>query len=565
MLARTPFRFWTPQYFRGQVGAGRQLSKRRVRALGAAPTNCSAGATKAGETVTLGTISTRTPPPEKPFRKLPTDGAPSSLSAGQNLDRPRNSGLHSPPTDTFHASNPLVQRAEELLHELPTVGRSKSLLFPDAVKGYVEFSARRDVFGPLRGLLPPPAMSSGGISANPAARQRFRVVPVTSGDDVLFPDSPQMTAAGNFSISELVLFLRLYDSTNIEDGQLLVQMMSEIRRQLFSLAEAAADAAVTTAGSSTPSVGSSTTNEDDGEGQSRCVKGISQAPGGSLLPLPAMLYTMSSLGIVEEDVLDVVTSCAMYNGTRRRRGLLYSQLCFYSVADLLQLLVALHRFGHQQHSSTKTVTKALRASLYSSSTTASRFHRHVKLLKKMIQSQSRAPSPGEGRISGAATDADTAGIASMIAADEELRSLAFGLECPLFLLLEALTTTSTTVHRRADVVAFLSDLIAVTAVAELTTAVQESRDSHSHAGFKDLEREAQEFVLAVSHQLLRAAKLTECMELPQILLSHVFAWSTTLSGRGVVVDGGEDSTFPSDRVVYYDHVTADLIKANSAE
>ncbi|CAC9552618.1 hypothetical protein conserved [Leishmania donovani] len=565
MLARTPYRLWTPRYFRGQASAGRYLGKRRVRALDAAPPHCLTGAAKGGETVTVCALPTRAPPPPKPARKSPAEDAPSSPSVGQNLNQPRISGLHSPPPDILHTSNPLVQRAQELLHELTTVGYSQSSLSPAAAKGFAEFSARRDVLGPLRGLLPPPAKTSGGDSANPASRQRFRVVPVVSGSPVVPPRGPRMTAAADFALSDLVLFLRLYDSANVEDGQLLVQVMNEIRRQLFALAETAADAAAARDGSSTPSVAGTTVGDHDLEAANKGVKGISRAPSASPLPLPAMLYTMSSLGIVEEAVLDVVTSCAVHDGARGRRGLLYSQLRLYSVADLLQLLVALHRFGHQQQPSTMAVTKALRASLYSTSTTTSRFHRRARSLKKAFAARSRTPASGEGRVDATAADADTGGVAAMIAADEELSSLALGLECPLFLLLEALTATATTVHRRADVVAFLSDLIAVTAVAELTTAVHESRGRHSPAGCEDLAREAQEFVFAVSHQLLRAAKLTECMELPQILLSDVFAWSTTLSGRGVFVDGGEDNAVPSDRVAYYDHVTADLIKANSAD
>lgn len=515
--------------------------------------------------MTLCALPTRAPPPQKPASKSPTEGAPSSPSVGQNLDQPRIGGLHSPPPDALHASNPLVQRAQELLHELATVDYSQSSLTPEAAKGFAEFSTRRDVLGPLRGLLPPPATMSGGGSANPASRQRFRLVPVVGSGPIAPPRGPPMTAAADFSLSDLVLFLRLYDSANVEDGQLLMQLMNEIRRQLFALAEAAADAAAARGGSSAPSVAGVTVGEHDQEAANRGVKGISQVPSASLLPLPAMLYTMSSLGIVEEAVLDVVTSCAVHDGACGRRGLLYSQLRLYSVADLLQLLVALHRFGHQQQPSTKAVAKALRASLYSTPTNASRFHRRARSLKKALAARPRTPSSGEGRVGATAAVADTGGVAAMIAADKELSSLAFGLECPLFLLLEALTATATTVHRRTDVVAFLSDLIAVTAVTELMTAVHESRGRRSPAGCEDLALEAQGFVFAVSHQLLRAAKLTECMELPQILLSNVFAWSTTLSGRGVVVDGGEDRAVPSDRVAYYDHVTADLIKANSAE
>ncbi|CAJ1038620.1 hypothetical protein Q4I30_008311 [Leishmania utingensis] len=551
MLARTVFRLWTPKYFREQAGAGRHLGKRRARALNAAPALCSTAAARGGVTATSCTTPARAPPPRKSTRKSIAEHAPSTSSVGRTPGQPPISSLHSPPPDAFHTSHPLVQRTQELLHELATVDHSQSSLSSDAARGYAQFSARHDVLGPLRSLLPLPATSSGGSSANPASRQRFHIVPVV-GMNPLMPPPPrlQRTATADFSLSDLVLFLQLYDSANMEDGKLLVQVMNEVRRQLFALAE---------------TVARTTTGEGDLEAERGGVKGVLQTPSASPLPFPAMLYTMSSLGIVEEAVLDVVTSSALRDDTHGKLGLLYSQLHHYSVKELLQLLIALQRFGHQQQPATKALTKALRASLYDTSTTASRFHRRARAFKKALAARRQTPPPGEGRVNAAEVDDDTGGVIAMMAADEELGSLAFGLECPLFLLLEALTTTATTVHRRVDVVTFLSDLIAVTAAAELTTAVQESRGLPVPAGPKEVTKEAQEFLFAVSHQLLRAAKLTEAMNLPQILLSEVFAWSTTLSGRGVIVNGGEDSAVPSDRVVYYDHVTADLIKASSAE
>ncbi|CAJ1013065.1 hypothetical protein Q4I28_008378 [Leishmania naiffi] len=550
MLARTVVRLWTPKYFREQAGAGRHLGKRRTRALNAAPVLCSSGVARGGVAATSCTTPARAPPPRKSTRKSIAEHAPSTSSVGRTPGQPPTSSLPSPQPDAFHTSHPLVQRTQELLHELASADHSQSSLSPDAVRGYAQFSARHDVLGPLRSLLPLPATSSGGSSANPASRQRFHIVPVVGMNPAMPPPRLQRSATADFSLSDLVLFLQLYEGANMEDGKLLVQVMNEVRRQLFALAE---------------TVARTTTDEGDLEAERGGVKGVLQTPSASPLPFPAMLYTMSSLGIVEEAVLDVVTSCAVRDDTHGKLGLLYSQLRHYSVKELLQLLIALQRFGHQQQPATKALTKALRASLYDTSTTASRFHRRAGAFKKALAARHQTPPPGEGRVNAAEVDGDTGGVIAMMVADKELGSLAFGLECPLFLLLEALTTTATTVHRRVDVVAFLSDLIAVTAAAELTTAVQESCSLPVPAGPQEVTKEAQEFLFAVSHQLLRAAKLTEAMNLPQILLSEVFAWSTTLSGRGVMVDGGEDSPVPSDRVVYYDHVTADLIKASSAE
>ncbi|KAG5488988.1 hypothetical protein JIQ42_00608 [Leishmania sp. Namibia] len=564
MLTRTTFHLWTQRYFRGQTGRGRHFGKRRIRALDAAPTPCSTEAVKGGEAVAPPRIPTLDLPPQKSTRESPPEHASSSPSVGQTRSPACISGQRSPPPAVLNVCNPLVRHTQQLLHQLATVDDSQSSVSPDAARGFTEFSARRDVLGPLRGLLPLPARSFSGGSADLTPRERFRVVPVVSNSLSAPAPDPQLSAAADFSLSDLVLFLRLYDSANVADGQVLAQLLSEIRRHLFALAETETEAAAAIDASATRSV-AGTTAEENLEADSRGVKRMLPAPSSLPLPLPAMLYTMSSLGVVEEAVLDVVASCAMRDGARQRRGLLYSQIRLYSVRELLQLLVALQRFGHQQQPSTKSVMKALRASLYSTPAAASRFHKRARAFKKTLAARSRTAAGGEGHLKATAAEDDSDGVAAMMAADGELSSLAFGLECPLYLLLEALTATATTVHRRADVVAFLSDLIAVTAVAELATAVYEGRRGCGLAGREELAQEAQEFVLAVSHQLLRAAKLTESMELPQILLSSVFAWSTTLAGRGVVVNGGEDNAVPSDRVAYYDHVTADLIKANSAE
>ncbi|KAG5490715.1 hypothetical protein JKF63_00837 [Porcisia hertigi] len=553
MLARTVARLWTPRYFTRQVGVGRRLSKRRVRSLNTPDASCSTEAVKGEVTETPRTAPTCASQIRTLHGGSPPESAPPKPFAVLRSDQRRISIPQPTPSAPVRTENPLVQCAQKLLHLLSSTDHPQTSSPLGSSRGYAEFSARRDVFGPLRGLLPPhPATLSSGSAAKPASRHRFRVVPVMNGNLLATPPPPPQTnTTTDFSLAELTLFLRLYDSADVEDGQLLLQIMNEIRRHLFALAE---------------TVASNTTGEDNLEaGIGVGVEIMSQEPSASPLPLPGMLYTMASLGIAEEAVLEVVIKCTMRNGKPSRSGLLYPQLRFYPVKELLQLLVALQRFGHQQHFSTKAVVKMLRASFYNTRTVAGRFHKHARALKKALAARPGTPPSREGRCSVASTDADAGGVAAMTLADEELCSLAFMLECPLFLLLEALTTATTTVHRREDVVTFLSDLIAVTAVVELTTAVHEHRGRQGAASREELSQETQEFVFAVSYQLLRAAKLAESMEVPQLFLSDVFSWSTTLSGRGVVVDGDEDNAVPSDRVAYYDHVTADLIKLNSTE
>ncbi|KAK7194053.1 hypothetical protein NESM_000318000 [Novymonas esmeraldas] len=538
MLVRSALRLWTPRYFRGRGVAGRPVGKRRVRTVDAPL------AVGSSTPATLGVRQqTRAAAPPMsvpvPRRDRGRTGAPAT---------PAPHDVASPATEP-----PIVRRAKDLLQQLSFATATPPSASPDAARAYVEFSAKSDVLGPLRNLLPAPHNTPrGGCTEALAPRQRFRVVAPEAA-----AGAPRSTEGGSppgastavaFSLSDLVVLLQLYESVGAEDGQVLAQMMSEVHRQLLS---AAATARVT----------ASYTAEGNGDNSSGGGDVGPETPvmdASPALPLPALLYTMSSLGIVEEAILDIVASAAPLEGGQRRRGLLYAQLRAFSAVELLQLLVAFHRFGHSQQLSTKVVMAALRASMYRRETSVGLFHHAARRFKKAMAAPTQHTQ--DTRSDRAAVEPSVKSAAAVVAADPQLCALAFGLECPLYLLLEALTATVLTVHRRADVVAFLSDLIAVTAVVELTTAVAAGSAPGAVSAAQPIGREAHEFVLAVSHQLLRAAKLTESMELPQPLLSEVFAWSTTLSGRGVVVDGGEDSAIPSDRVVYYDHVTADLVK-----
>lgn len=589
MFARSFARLWTPNYFRGhQLKAARHVGPRRTRTVAsAAPSSpTSEGATAAAAAEKAAAVEAAVRPSRHNFDESAVKTAHAAVHAHE---------IDSAPTTK---ADPLVQRAQELLLLLshpcavsPPPSSPQRESGAEATRNFVDFAARRDVLGPLRQRLPaapaslgaslpraaPSLSTSTGMNGSMA---RLRVVssPVSPTAPVAKPETVAMRP---FTLEELVVFLQLYDAVSANDGQLLVQLMADVHRKLLAYAavhSAAATAAVT---SSAPlrapnSLASSAkTTEEEKKAERSVVNNVGQASPPPT-PFPALLFTLSSLGLVEEAVLDLITSAAPVNGSPARRGLLYRQLPQYSAVELVTLLIALHRFGHHQQPSMKAVTKALRASLYNKATAAGAFHRQMKELKKRLYRSRDAGSeeaiPSEASLSNDAGNGKDNAVWA-IQTRVELQLLVLQLQCPLFLLLEALTASSLTVHRRTDVIIFLSDLIAVTAVLELTqaphsqdtTTATEADGSFDHSARGSQEESSQEYILSVAHQLLRAAKLTEEMELPQPLLSEVFAWSCTRSSKGVIVDGGEDSDVPSDRLAFYDHVTADLIKVNRAD
>lgn len=369
-----------------------------------------------------------------------------------------------------------------------------------------------------------------------------------------------------FTLAELTVFLQLYDAVEGDEGHVLAQLLAEVQRRLADLA--------------TARDGGPQKNEQPQDTREHRSSGNTSENAAAPLPLPALLFTMSSLGVVEEAALDLITSAVPVDSTSRaRRGLLYRQLPMYSAEELVMLLIALHRFGHAMQPSMKAVVKALRAAQYNTAVASGRFHRIMRAVKKGLRrEQSLARDTVEGLAGGVAASApdsppatagDDGSMVRVIQQDAELQSAVLALRCPLFLLLEALTALSLTVHRRNDVVSFLSDWIAVTGVMELATVMRDDSVAPSSSSSEPLaasQRDADRaYVLLVAHQLLRAAKLTEEMDQPQPLLSEAFAWSSTLSSSGVVVDGGEAAEVPSDRVAFYDHVTADLVKLNRTD
>ncbi|KPI90584.1 hypothetical protein ABL78_0344 [Leptomonas seymouri] len=595
MLTRSLARLWAPKYFHANKSqVAHRIGSRRTNAL------CSANPSSVK--------STRAPVNE---RRSETAQAPHAQKLHPSCTQ-RSGAIHQQPQSAAAsfsvensnvaaaASTPhvqlIVRQAQELLARLSS---SASAVLPpshpeltaEATRNYVEFTARRDIFGPLRHRLPaaapshlsrmlPHTASSVPTRVSGAATPRLRVVPSTEIAVTVSPSDPPMLegeAEKTFGLSDLVVFLQLYDSVNADDGQLLLQLMAEVHRQLFAYAAEQKAAANAPGHSPQPPICSENTRkmaDKRSRSSSRVTKPVAQ------LPLPALLFTMSSLGIVEEAVLDLVTSAAAISDrSPARGGLLYRQLPLYSTEELLMLIIALHRFGHRQQPSMKAVTKALRASLYNKSTAANSFHRIMRDIKKRMHRTAGSVNRHTTGLEAAekhASEEYTGGDAEIsggspvriIQSRAELQPLVLQMRSPLFLLLEALTATTLTVYRRTDVISFLSDLISVTAVMELSQVLFSARGHRSTFSSTPSHRQqedAQEYVLFVAHQLLRAAKLTEEMELPQPLLSKVFAWSCTVSGKGVVVEGGEDSEVPSDRVAFYDHVTADLIKANRTD
>ncbi|KPA81672.1 hypothetical protein ABB37_03981 [Leptomonas pyrrhocoris] len=579
MLTRSLARLWTPKYFRGQNrNAARHIGPRRTRTIES--TSLSSTATyptpvkeRRSEATQVRTRpSLHTPLSRKTRQQLAAAPAVPAFSIDVNAAASA--------TSTTPVLQ-LVQQAQQLLTQLSqpssvVSSSSPTTITAEAMRNYVEFTARRDVFGPLRHYLPP-AVSSAATRASGAAAPRFRLVPSTTAPVTADPSAlPTAKDEGvqAFRLADLIVFLQLYDSVDADDGQLLVQLMTEVHRQLFAYAlaqKSTADAPGTNSRNPT-SAEQAKNNTDNCRSRDR---GDQLSKPVVYLPLPALLFTMSSLGLVEEAVLELVTTAAAStDGSRARRGLLYRQLPLYSSEELITLLIALHRFGHSQQPSMKAVTKTLRASLYNPATAASSFHRIMKGIKKRTQ-RTAGTANAEAveaqlpklRVEGDDESAEV-NVVRTLQSHVELQSLVVQLHSPLFLLLEALTAAAMTVYRRSDVISFLSDWIAVTAVMELAAALRcpgSGRSVLSSSTSHRVQEEAQEYVLFVAHQLLRAAKLTEEMELPQPVLSAVFAWSCTLSGKGVVVDGGEDSKVPSERVAFYDHVTADLIKAKRTD
>lgn len=448
--------------------------------------------------------------------------------------------------DSKAAAVSLSERARELLRRCPMYHEEDPL--PPHEASYISFSARRDVFGPLCSTLPdPPPHLRSRVGSTPASvserrnAARLRVVMRPSlGTSPAAPSplSCSTTTSNDFSLAELVIFLHLYLQIQHDDDDLLLRLIGAVHHHFFSQ-ELPIEAA----------------------------------------PLPDLLYVLSSLGVSEERLIKLLThstnpppsargseghppnansfSAGTTAGSHPSSGLLYHQLPLYSERELLLLLVSLHRFGLDQQPAQKAVVKMLRRRLYQSNSDASTFRNVMARLKKKRERESISIKGTEGAavVGNSGSSPASQSIASFLMASDALQPpLPAALRCPPRLLLDSLTALSLTAYRLPDVVVFLCDLIAITSIHSL--AVLEKGDTADRKGG------ASENRIQIPLQLLRAAKLAEVMQLPQPLLSEVFSWSADTSGKGVYTDGGEDSDIPSNRVAYYDHVTADLIKAN---
>ncbi|ESL10364.1 hypothetical protein TRSC58_01905 [Trypanosoma rangeli SC58] len=286
-----------------------------------------------------------------------------------------------------------------------------------------------------------------------------------------------------FSLPEIVVFLQLYDELNSEDGELLLRLLAELRRIVFSARKGVGDEA----------------------------RMLSEAEESVV---PRLLLTLSSLGIVEEHVLQRLVTV---NGGRFMSR---AKLARYSEADLVRLLVAFGRFRLHHEPCFNVTAKTLRR----------------KSLCNPLRSFRR-------RALACTSDA----VFAKNAKGDIVSSLMAGLT--LNDLLEALTAIALSLCRDAEVVELLAARI-VTAVEEEEDRVRYSR-GEAHTREKDLG-----FFRTL--QVHRAAKVCEQMELAQPALAQLLHCLSMRYG-GVVADGGEDALSP-ERVGFYDFITADLVK-----
>ncbi|RNF26891.1 uncharacterized protein Tco025E_00854 [Trypanosoma conorhini] len=296
-------------------------------------------------------------------------------------------------------------------------------------------------------------------------------------------EGPSPTSALVFSLHELVVFLQLYNDVNCEDGELLLRLLAELRRVVFSAR-----------------------------------KGLDNEPGVLSIReesvVPRLLLTLSSLGIVEDNVLQRLVTV---NGGR---FISRAKIARYSEADLVRLLVAFHRFGLHHEPCFGLAAKVLR---------------RKSLCSPLSSFRRRALSYKTDSLP--AGDVKSGGVPALMS----------GLT--LNELLEALTAVSLSLSREREVV----ELLAATIVA----AVEEEEGAvHRNGGGARTREEDAGFFRTL--QVHRAAKVCEQMEQAQPALAHLLHRLSIRYG-GVLADGGEEALSP-ERVGFYDFVTADLVK-----
>ncbi|RNE97330.1 hypothetical protein TraAM80_09385 [Trypanosoma rangeli] len=150
---------------------------------------------------------------------------------------------------------------------------------------------------------------------------KHRIEAVQGKADLVKGSSPTLPVI--FSLPEIVVFLQLYDEMNCEDGELLLRLLAELRRIVFSARKEVGD-------------------------EKRM---LSEAEEGVVSRL---LLTLSSLGIAEEHVLQRLVTV---NGGRFMSR---AKLARYSEADLVRLLVAFGRFKLHHEPCFNVTAKTLR-------------------------------------------------------------------------------------------------------------------------------------------------------------------------------------------------------------
>lgn len=547
---------WTPNYFRGaRRPPAARAGKTAVAAAAATNTNGAARST------TPSRAPPRSSPQQRHRRNHSTVVLPSSfyLSERGETSTAHTSAL--PVTSSFA----LCRTAQDLVHRWDTAGSGDH-----AVRDYVRFSARRDVLSPLSSYLPPPLpsvgfstrRSSSTSTASTSLRPRttaLRVVADASvGDPSAVVKQPACaTGEGSsnasatarptvatFSLEELVTLLELYDLVECDDGPLLLQLLEEVNRFVF--------------------------------GTLRLCKRAVPPHHHVKLPLPRLLFVLSQLGLAEERLLVEVTRSVLPasggGGARREAmaaplparpadddnedapGLVFSQLRLYDEVELVTLLVALYRFDLHHSRAFDVTVKTLHQRLWQPGSHAFRFVRAMRPIHRQIKQQHQQPEEDwwERVLS-------------------EVPTLPRGLHCAPDLLVRALTAFSVSLFRRAEVTEFVADVLAVqawdalsvharaTAITTTSSDMPLSRDAGASQCFGGTD-----FIplVELGELLLRGVKLCEEMNVAHPLLAEVFGRCCTASGKGVVIDGGEDADVPSDRRVYYDHVTADLVRLN---
>ncbi|EPY21007.1 hypothetical protein STCU_08734 [Strigomonas culicis] len=276
------------------------------------------------------------------------------------------------------------------------------------------------------------------------------------------------------------------------------------------------------------------------------------------LPLAPLLFMLSELSLIEEALLQHLTAAAVDEHDPTNKTVLLAQLPYMEERELLLLLVSFHRFGLQNEHAFDHCVKRLRRLQWRStptpadadrvpSSTRATYWKHLARVEKAQLASAARPAAGNDRVHTGTLLETLAGV-----------PVPSPLTLPVALLLEVLTALALSVHRRQDVVQMVVRLLVANVGLQFARLASDGPPS-TRAGSAPAAEE-KEVLLIMARQVKRAIELCESMLYPQLLLVELFAELREATATGVLADGGEQADIPSDRVVYYDHVTADLVK-----